>query len=114
MITYSRYFNKRKIDPDTIWCGLCLGDPLTTAWSKAFLSDRVKNSVRRVMVHGPEEYKEERMLNSAISILAVWRALIKEADLTVLRKKRLGYKDLLQGINGGFDFTTTTPNHPLH
>jgi hypothetical protein len=53
------------------------------------LSDRVENSVRRVMVLGPEEYEERRMLNIASSVLAAWRALIKEADLTVLHEKRL-------------------------
>jgi hypothetical protein len=37
------------------------------------------------MVLGPEEYEEKRMLNCAV--LAAWRALIKEADLTVLKEK---------------------------
>lgn len=77
------------MNPNVIWYGLCLGDPVATAWSKAYLSDRVERSVRRVMVLGPEEYQEKRMLNSASTVLAAWRALIKEADLTVLRDKRL-------------------------
>lgn len=41
------------------------------------------------MVLRVEEYKERRMLNSASLVLAAWRALIKEADLTVLHEKRL-------------------------
>lgn len=76
------------MNPNIIWQGLCLGDPVAIAWSKAYLSDRVERSVRRVMVLGPEEYEEKRMLNSASTVLAAWRALIKEADLTVLRDKR--------------------------
>ncbi|KAF2277290.1 uncharacterized protein EI97DRAFT_441364 [Westerdykella ornata] len=40
------------------------------------------------MVLGPEEYEEKRMLNSASTVLAAWCALIKEADLMVLRDKR--------------------------
>jgi hypothetical protein len=70
LIIHSRYFNKCNVNPDMIWCGLCLGDPLATVWGKAFLSDRVENSVKRVMVLGPEEYEEKRMLNCASSVLA--------------------------------------------
>lgn len=76
------------MNPNMIWQGLCLRDPVAIAWSKAYLSDRVERSVRRVIVLGPEEYKEKRMLNSASTVLAAWRALIKEANLTVLRDKR--------------------------
>jgi hypothetical protein len=89
LIKYSRYFTKCERDPDTTWYGLCDGDPVSVAWTKAFLSDRVEKSVRRVMVLGPEEYKEKRMLNCASSVLAAWRALVKEADVTVLNNKRL-------------------------
>lgn len=49
--------------------------------------------MRRVLVLGPEEYEERRMLNCASSILAAWRALIKEPDLTVLHEKRLREPD---------------------
>ena len=84
-----RYFNKREVDLDEIWCGLCLGDNTATAWSKAFLSDCIENSVKKVIVLRPEEYKERRMLNCASSILTMWRGLVKEADLMVLNKKRL-------------------------
>jgi hypothetical protein len=84
----SRYFHERSIDPDTIWIGLCEGDGTATAWSKAFLSDYVEHSVRRVMVLEPEEYVEKRMLNSASTVLAMWRKLVKEVDLTVLKAKR--------------------------
>lgn len=41
------------------------------------------------MVLGPKEYEEKRMLNCASSVLAAWRALVKEADLTVLKEKRV-------------------------
>jgi hypothetical protein len=40
------------------------------------------------MVLGPEEYVDKRMLNSASTVLAMWRKLVKEADLTVLEAKR--------------------------
>jgi hypothetical protein len=41
-----------------------------------------------VIVLGPQEYEEMRIVNSASTPLAIWRKLIKEADLTVLRIKR--------------------------
>jgi len=40
------------------------------------------------MVLGPQEYEERRMVNSASTPVAMWRKLIKEADLTILRIKR--------------------------
>jgi hypothetical protein len=101
----SRYFQERRIDPDTIWIGLCEGDEKATAWSKAFFSDYVEHSVRRVIVLGPEEYVDRRMLNSA-SILAMWRKLVKEAYQTVL--KQSDNKNPGQATNGGFDFMATT------
>lgn len=60
---------------------------MTTAWSKTFFSDYVEHSVRRVMVLGPEEYVDKRILNNASTVLAMWRKL-EEADLTVLKAKR--------------------------
>jgi hypothetical protein len=76
------------MDPDTIWIGLCEGVRAATAWTKAFFSDYVEHSTRQVMVLGLEEYVEKRMLNSASTVLAMWRKLVKEADLTVLEAKR--------------------------
>lgn len=84
----SRYFRKRIIDPDAIWIGLCEGDKQATAWTKVFFSDYVEHSVRRVMVLGSGEYVEKRMVNSASTVLAMWRKLVKEAGLTVLKAKR--------------------------
>jgi hypothetical protein len=90
----SRYFHDQSIDPDghidpdTIWTGLCEGDETATAWTKAFFSDYVEHSVRPVMVLGPREYEDKRMVNSASTLLAMWRKLVKEADLTVLKAKR--------------------------
>lgn len=83
-----RYFRERNIDPDTIWIGLCEGDRQAAAWSQTFFSDSVEHSVRSVMVLGPEGYEDRRMLNSATTVLAMWRKLVKEADLTVLRARR--------------------------
>jgi hypothetical protein len=67
---------------------LCEENNEAIAWSKTFFSDYVDHSVREVMVLGPEEYVKKRMVNSASTVLAMWRALVKEADLTVLKAKR--------------------------
>jgi len=39
-------------------------------------------------VLGPEEYVEKRGINSATTVLAMWRSLVKEADITVLAAER--------------------------
>lgn len=83
-----RYFHDLGVDPDRIWIGLCEGDKEATGWSMAFFSDYVEYSKRMVMVLGPQEYEERRMVNSAGTPLAMWRKLIKDADLTVLNVKR--------------------------
>lgn len=38
----------------------------------------------RVMFLGTKEYEERQLLNCSSSVLAAWRAFIKEADHTVL------------------------------
>ncbi len=88
-MTCLRHFRDNGIDPDTIWTGLCEGDREATSWPMAFFSDYVEYSKRMVMVLGPQEYEKRRMVNSASTPLAMWRKLIKEADLTVLSAKRL-------------------------
>jgi hypothetical protein len=84
-----RYFRDNGINPDTIWTGLCEGDREATSWSMVFFLDYVEYSKRMVMVLGPQEYEKRRMVNSASTPLAMWRKLIKEADLIVLSAKRL-------------------------
>ena len=39
------------------------------------------------MVLGPEEYVDRRMTNNASTVLAMWRKLVKEANLTELKAK---------------------------
>lgn len=84
----SRYFYNQDVDPDTIWIGLCERDPRAAACTKAFFLDYVEHSMRRVMVLGSEEYADKRIVNSVSTALAMWRKLVKEADLTVLQVKR--------------------------
>ncbi|KAK0754455.1 hypothetical protein B0T18DRAFT_399203 [Schizothecium vesticola] len=68
---WNRYFLDNKVDPDEIWTGLCKGEKNAITWCKTFFSDYVENSVRRVLVLGPEEYEDRRILNHVSSLLAM-------------------------------------------
>jgi hypothetical protein len=76
------------VDPDSIWLDLCLNRDLAKDRSRAFLRRFVKDSVKRVPTLGPEKYELKRTLNSANTLLNVWRSLIAQADATVLLDKR--------------------------
>lgn len=72
-----------------MWLGLCNGEREAIASTKTFFSAYVEvYSVRTVMVLGLEEYTNQRTLNSASTVLGMWRQLVKEADETVLQTKR--------------------------
>lgn len=71
-----------------MWIGLCEGDEEATGWSMIFFAIYVEYSKRVVMVLGPQEYEERRMVNSASTPLAMRRKLVEEADLTVRNVKR--------------------------
>jgi hypothetical protein len=55
---------------------------------KAFLHTYVENSVKERVVLGPEERAMVRTLNSAYSVIEVWRRLVASADFKVLRGER--------------------------
>jgi hypothetical protein len=40
------------------------------------------------MILEPEEYVNKRILNNVSTVLIIWRKLVKETDLTVLKAKR--------------------------
>jgi len=110
LILSSSYFRKREVDPDTIWIGLCEGDKEAIARTKGFFSDYVEDSVRLAMVLGPEEYVEKWIVNSASTVLTMWRKLVKEADVTVLKAKR--QQEPRGGENGGFGSTNIPLDGP--
>ena len=76
------------MDPDSIWLDLCLNRDLAKDRSRAFLRRFVKDSVTRVPTLRPEEYELKRTINSANTLLNVWRSLIAQADATVLLDKK--------------------------
>lgn len=55
---------------------------------QTFLHTYVVNSVKERVVLGPEERAMVRTLNSAYSVIEVWRRLIASADFKVLRGER--------------------------
>ena len=93
------------MDPDSIWLDLCLNRDLAKGRSRAFLRRFVKDSVKRVPTLRPEEYELKRTLNSANTLLNVWRSLIAQADATVLFNSQFGAKP---------EFNRTGSKNPLH
>ena len=83
------YFNDLKINPDSIWIGLCNGDLDASSKCELFSTKYVeKYSARIVLTTGPEEYQEKRGVNDAATVLNMWRGLIMHADQRVLNEKR--------------------------
>ncbi|KAK4205859.1 hypothetical protein QBC37DRAFT_407634 [Rhypophila decipiens] len=64
--------------------------------------ERDRNSVKERIVLGPEERAMVRTLNSAYSVIEVWRKLIRAADFKVLRgeRKPLPGRTKYQGADG--------------
>jgi hypothetical protein len=83
------YFKKvLELDPDAVWLDLCQNRDLAKDRCRAFLRRFVTDSVQRVPTLGPEEYEWKRTVNSANTLLNVWRCLVAQADSTVLLAKR--------------------------
>src|SRR5947207_12733359 len=82
-----------RVDPDKVWLELCRGDKLAQDRCKTFLDSYVENSKRYFLVLGPKERELRRTVTSAATVREVWRALIAEADRTVLRDKRQQDRD---------------------
>ena len=76
-IIYTYFEQVLKVDPNSIWLDLCLNRNLAKNGSGAFLRRFVKDSAKQVPTLGPEEYELKRTLNSANTLLNVWRSLIK-------------------------------------
>ncbi|KAK4233013.1 hypothetical protein C8A03DRAFT_39310 [Achaetomium macrosporum] len=80
----------KNVNPDRFWVDFARhpSSPSLQAPVKAFLYKYVENSVKERVVLGPEERVMVRTLNSAYSVIEVWRKLVAAADHTVLRLER--------------------------
>ncbi len=63
-------------------------DPVRQSAAKSFLHMYVESSWQERVVLGPEERAPVRTVNSAQSLIEVWRRLVAAADWKVLRLKR--------------------------
>ncbi|KAK4129016.1 hypothetical protein N657DRAFT_50085 [Parathielavia appendiculata] len=80
----------RGLDPCRFWVDFARDPsvPSVQAPVQAFLHKFVENSVKERVVLGPEERAMVRTLNSAYSVIEVWRRLVAAADFKVLRGGR--------------------------
>jgi hypothetical protein len=62
--------------------------PRAQAIVQGFLHKYVENSYKERVVLGPEERVLVRAVNSAYSVIEVWRRLVAAADFKVLRAER--------------------------
>ncbi|KAG7284914.1 hypothetical protein NEMBOFW57_009529 [Staphylotrichum longicolle] len=79
-----------KIDPYRFWVDFARNpsSAFVQAPVQAFLHQYVVNSEKERVVLGPEERAMIRTLNSAYSVIEVWRRLVASADFKVLRGER--------------------------
>ncbi|KAI0133446.1 hypothetical protein BJ170DRAFT_606345 [Xylariales sp. AK1849] len=76
-----------KRDPHQIWVDLLDDKPVNNVF-QSFLKHYVQAATTLRPCLGPEEYEEVRGLNSAISVLGLWKSLLAMADDEVFREKR--------------------------
>ncbi|KAL8307040.1 hypothetical protein RB593_005776 [Gaeumannomyces tritici] len=93
MKAWKSFFDILEVDPDRIWLDLCRGSSEAEDHCRTFLDDFVAYSERPCLDLGPEEYKMERSVKAAYSVESIWRILIRAADDTVLKEKRLADPD---------------------
>ncbi|KAG7293987.1 hypothetical protein NEMBOFW57_004048 [Staphylotrichum longicolle] len=79
-----------KIDPYRFWVDFASEsiERICSGTSPGFLHQYVVNSEKERVVLGPEERAMIRTLNSAYSVIEVWRRLVASADFKVLRGER--------------------------
>jgi hypothetical protein len=55
---------------------------------QAFFQHYVENTTVLRPCLGPEEYEETRGMNSAVSVVGIWKSLLAMADEEIFREKR--------------------------
>lgn len=76
----------QEIDLAEVWFGVCHVLEEAKSYCQTFLQSYFENSEELRPCMGPGEYKWERTVTSAASVLGVWRSLIGMADSTVLKE----------------------------
>ncbi|KAM7189007.1 Protein of unknown function (DUF3435) domain containing protein [Rhypophila sp. PSN 637] len=87
---WTAWTNCRNVDPCRFWVDFAREPeaPRVQAPVQAFIHHYVQNSIKERIVLGPEERTMVRTLNSAYSVIEVWRRLVASADFKVLRGER--------------------------
>ncbi|KAK2006506.1 hypothetical protein LZ32DRAFT_622904 [Colletotrichum eremochloae] len=76
------------VDPEETWIDLCRRVETATKTCQSFLRWYTEESIEQRVCLGNEEYEWKRTVNSAVTIMEVWKCLLAHADANVLQKKR--------------------------
>ncbi|GKU05242.1 unnamed protein product [Fusarium langsethiae] len=90
---WEEYTKVSEIDGKYIWRQLCEGVSTAVQEFRSFLEYYIASSTRMVPSLGPNEYEEERTVNSAATIQDVWSALVSVANDKVLRGIRVQFPE---------------------
>ncbi|KAK1975228.1 hypothetical protein LZ30DRAFT_638987 [Colletotrichum cereale] len=77
-----------QVDPEETWVDLCRRVETATKTCQSFLRWYIEESIEQRVCLGKEEYEWKRTVNSAVTIMEVWKSLLAYADANVLQKKR--------------------------
>ncbi|CAF3458072.1 unnamed protein product [Fusarium graminearum] len=88
---WEEYTEASEIDSQDTWRQLCEDVPHATQEFCSFLEYYITSSKKQVPSLGPNEYEEERTVNSASTIQDVWCALVSVANDSVLRELRMQF-----------------------
>ncbi|KAA8624040.1 hypothetical protein SMACR_12725 [Sordaria macrospora] len=76
-------------EADKIWFGVCQNKKKAIAICKSFLADYTRYArCRRLYIDGTEEQKQVPKVQSVVTIIALWKHIVAQADAVVLAKRR--------------------------
>ncbi|KAH7633844.1 hypothetical protein B0T09DRAFT_334751 [Sordaria sp. MPI-SDFR-AT-0083] len=76
-------------EADKVWFGVCQNKKKAIAICKSFLADYTRYAkCRRLYIDGPEEQKQVPTVQSVVTIIALWKHIVAQADAVVLAKRR--------------------------
>ncbi|KAH7630362.1 hypothetical protein B0T09DRAFT_341625, partial [Sordaria sp. MPI-SDFR-AT-0083] len=76
-------------ETDKVWFGVCQNKKNSIAICKSFLADYTRYAkCRRLYIDGTEEQKHVPTVQSVVTIIALWKHIVAQADAVVFAKRR--------------------------
>lgn len=76
-------------EADKIWFGVCRNKKKSIAFCKTFLADYTRYATcRRLYIDGTQEQEQVKRVQSVVTIIALWKHIVAQADTVVLAKRR--------------------------